>query len=112
MQGVIWHIYCNQQKGMIRGDDGAGTFPKIGFELNGVSHAFFGPERQLPRHTSISLPWTERTSGRFRLGKRWNTANTLGTSVCGLPGSRSYRIPEVNPHVGVELPFAGRFPGP
>ena len=48
MKGVIWHIYCNQQKGMIRGDDGAGTFPKIGFELNGVSHAFFGPEGQLP----------------------------------------------------------------
>ena len=22
MEGVIWHIYCNQQKGMIRGDDG------------------------------------------------------------------------------------------
>jgi cold shock CspA family protein len=23
MKGVIWHIYHNQQKGMIRGDDGA-----------------------------------------------------------------------------------------
>lgn len=23
MKGVIWHIYRNQQKGMIRGDDGA-----------------------------------------------------------------------------------------
>jgi len=23
MEGVIWHIYRNQQKGMIRGDDGA-----------------------------------------------------------------------------------------
>ena len=22
MKGVIWHIYRNQQKGMIRGDDG------------------------------------------------------------------------------------------
>jgi hypothetical protein len=23
MRGVIWHIYRNQQKGMVRGDDGA-----------------------------------------------------------------------------------------
>jgi cold shock CspA family protein len=23
MKGVIWHIYRNQQKGLIRGDDGA-----------------------------------------------------------------------------------------
>lgn len=22
MQGVIWHVYRNQEKGMIRGDDG------------------------------------------------------------------------------------------
>ncbi len=23
MRGVIWHVYRNQEKGMIRGDDGA-----------------------------------------------------------------------------------------
>ncbi len=23
MKGVIWHVYRNQEKGMIRGDDGA-----------------------------------------------------------------------------------------
>jgi cold shock CspA family protein len=35
MKGVIWHIYRNQQKGMIRGDDGVQiTFRKSA--LNGV----------------------------------------------------------------------------
>ena len=32
MQGVIWHIYCNQQKGMIRGDDGDAELSTFGDE--------------------------------------------------------------------------------
>ncbi len=35
MKGVIWHIYRNQQKGMIRGDDGA-QVPFRKSALNGV----------------------------------------------------------------------------
>ena len=33
MEGVVWHIYRNQEKGMIRGDDGrAGGISKIRLE--------------------------------------------------------------------------------
>ena len=35
MKGVIWHIYRNQQKGMIRGDDGA-QVPFRKSSLNGA----------------------------------------------------------------------------
>lgn len=35
MKGVIWHIYRNQQKGMIRGDDGA-QVPFRRSALNGI----------------------------------------------------------------------------
>jgi len=35
MKGVIWHIYRNQQKGVIRGDDGA-QLPFRKSALNGV----------------------------------------------------------------------------
>ena len=49
MKGVIWHIYRNQQRGMIRGDDGA----QIPFRKSALSGAefytpVFGPDGQLP----------------------------------------------------------------
>lgn len=37
MKGVIWHIYRNQQKGMIRGDDGA----QVPFRKSALSGAEF-----------------------------------------------------------------------
>ena len=37
MKGVIWHIYRNQQKGLIRGDDGA----QIPFRKSALSGAEF-----------------------------------------------------------------------
>lgn len=37
MKGVIWHVYCNQQKGMIRGDDGA----QVPFRKSALSGAEF-----------------------------------------------------------------------
>jgi cold shock CspA family protein len=37
MKGVIWHIFRNQQKGMIRGDDGA----QIPFRKSALSGAEF-----------------------------------------------------------------------
>ena len=37
MKGVIWHIYRNQQKGMIRGDDGA----QVLFRKSALSGAEF-----------------------------------------------------------------------
>lgn len=33
MKGVIWHVYRNQEKGMIRGDDGA----QVPFRKSAVS---------------------------------------------------------------------------
>ncbi len=48
MKGVIWHIYRNQQKGMIRGHDGA----QVLFRKSALNGAEFhtpssGPEGQL-----------------------------------------------------------------
>lgn len=40
MKGVIWHIYRNQQKGVIRGDDGA-QLPFRKSALSGVE--FYAP---------------------------------------------------------------------
>lgn len=37
MKGVIWHIYRNQQKGIIRGDDGA----QVPFRKSALSGAQF-----------------------------------------------------------------------
>jgi cold shock CspA family protein len=37
MKGVIWHIYRNQQKGIIRGDDGA----QVSFRKSALSGAQF-----------------------------------------------------------------------
>jgi len=37
MKGVIWHIYRNQQKGMIRGDDGA----QVSFRKSALSGVEF-----------------------------------------------------------------------
>jgi len=37
MKGVIWHIYRNQQKGMIRGDDGT----QVPFRKSSLSGAEF-----------------------------------------------------------------------
>ena len=37
MEGVMWHIYRNQQKGMIRGDDGA----QVPFRKSALSGAKF-----------------------------------------------------------------------
>jgi hypothetical protein len=37
MKGVIWHVYRNQEKGMIRGDDGA----QVPFRKSALSGAEF-----------------------------------------------------------------------
>ena len=45
MKGVIWHIYRNQERGMIRGDDGA-QVPFGKSALNGVEfHALSSGQR-------------------------------------------------------------------
>ncbi len=40
MKGVIWHVYRNQEKGMIRGDDGA----QVPFRKSAVSGIVSGIE--------------------------------------------------------------------
>lgn len=37
MKGVIWHVYRNQEKGMIRGDDGT----QVPFRKSGLSEVEF-----------------------------------------------------------------------
>ncbi len=37
MKGVIWHVYRNQEKGMIRGDDGA----QVPFRKSALSEVEF-----------------------------------------------------------------------
>jgi cold shock CspA family protein len=54
MKGVIWHVYRNQEKGMIRGDDGAQVpFRKSG--LSGVEFCALSSDQKV--HYQIQDGW-------------------------------------------------------
>jgi len=64
MKGVIWHIYRNQQKGMIRGDDGA----QVPFRKSALSGAEF--------HTLSSGQRSATGSSRVGLArKQWKCSH-------------------------------------
>ncbi len=46
MQGVIWHLYARQEKGMIRGDDGS-QLPFRKCALNGVEFRRLSPGQRV-----------------------------------------------------------------
>ncbi len=63
MKGVIWHIYRNQQKGMIRGDDGAQlTFRKSA--LGGVEFYSLYPGQRV--YYRIQDGWLGREAVEVR----------------------------------------------
>jgi cold shock CspA family protein len=54
MKGVIWHVYRNQEKGMIRGDDGA-QVPFRKSALNGIEFCALSSGQRV--HYQIQDGW-------------------------------------------------------
>ncbi len=77
MKGVIWHVYRNQEKGMIRGDDGEQVLPKVCVARSGLSLSFLWSARELSdsgrlawQRSRRSPPIADRENRRRRLSRR------------------------------------------
>ena len=56
MKGVIWHVYRNQEKGMIRGDYGE-QVPFRKSELHGVDFRFLSSGQRVSYRTLEGWSW-------------------------------------------------------